>query len=225
MNELRIKILIIYLALLFCSYEWIDSRYSESDIKNSFIEIIPFKGIKLLNDSILIDKMTINEVIELFDTSKINIDLIINGANHLVISSLGSPPPGYKGEWKGIPDKKYTGYSATLKIDSISMFFGYGKYGGFYNWTDNMLDSLVLSNIVINTPLNAGIDNQLKLGDSYMKIFKYYGFPPESTCGKPRLLRDEYRYNGIHYYVYTDSTNREIYGKITRIMIDKRSKY
>jgi hypothetical protein len=78
---------------------------------------------------------------------------------------------------------------------------------------------------VISLPLNAGIGDNLKLGDSYSKVYEYYGNDPEPRCGKPRQLREEYRYNGIRYVVNSDSTNRENYSKIIRIAIDKMTKY
>ena len=131
MKKSGMYIVIGILMILFCSMTGKPDKIISDDLKYTFIETIPRKGIVIKTDTILLDSMKINDVIQLFDTSNIHTKLVINKVIHLDIFSLNSLPPKSDqvnelpeydpvnklpehnpvNERKRTNNRKYTGYS------------------------------------------------------------------------------------------------------------------
>ncbi|MFA4853589.1 MAG: hypothetical protein WC599_13820 [Bacteroidales bacterium] len=136
----------------------------------------------------------------------------------LVCTHIGSPPPGYTGEYINQPDEYFTEYLATFKCDSMTFYFSYHSKGQNVLDENIYMDSLKISSILIKKPLNAGLFDDLKIGAPYEEIFKYFEKP--KYFNQPDIIRREYKYTGIIFTIETDKSQVNNYGKIIRIEIN-----
>ena len=131
--------------------------------------------------------------------------------------AINSPPPNLLSEWH--PDKptSYSIFLATLNTESIKFTFMYCSFPmQTINWDNSIKDSLKLKTIEIFKLSNAGLNNNLKVGDEYENIFKYFKEPPEDG----KIIKSFYEYNGVIFKLDLDSLHSETYKKIISIEIN-----
>jgi hypothetical protein len=137
----------------------------------------------------------------------------------LCVGISDSPPPGYSGKWHHSIAIPVTDYAATLKVDSITFYFCYSSSGQKDNCFDSIEDSLYLNSIQIIGLLNAGINKNLKIGDSFEKIFNYFEKPKNDY--HLNMIRNEYKYNGVIFKLDLDSLHYETFKKIIAIEVNQ----
>ena len=192
-------------------------------LKSSYIQLIPFKGIVLDSDSILIGKFGISDLLSKIDTNSINCKLTVDKPKQLVCEHIGSPPPGYTGEYKPQPDEYFTNYSATLKVDCLVFQYGFTQSGKNVLNYDIYKDSLKITSIKVDNSIKAGLYDDLKIGDLYEQIFKH--FEKTTYYNQPGLIRKEYMENGIIFTIETDQSQVDNYGRIIKIEINRLTRY
>lgn len=196
---------------------------TKEKLGNSYIQLIPSRGILLDSDSILIGKTAIADLLTKVDTNSIKCKLTVDKPRQLVMSSMDSPPPGYTGEYKHQPDVYFTDYSSTLKCDSLIFYFYYNSMGQTVLDKKIYMDSLRIRSIVIKMPLNAGLFEDLKIGDSYEQIFKHFEKP--EYFSQLDSYRKEIKFNGVVFTIETDKSKVENYGRIIKIEINNSTVY
>jgi len=197
------------------------SLLTKEKLGNSYIQLIPSRGILLDSDSILIGKTAITDLLTKLDTNSIK--LTVDSPKRLVISTMDSPPPGYTGEYKHRPDEYFTDYSSTLKFDSLTFCFYYNSIGQTVFDKNIYMDSLRIRSIVIKMPLNAGLFEDLKIGDFYEQIFKHFERP--EYFSQLDSYRKEIKFNGVVFTIETDKSKVENYGRIIKIEINNSTVY
>ena len=221
---------IFFFVLLLCSCdsEAVDQlantpKIAQNDLNDSFIQLIPWQGMVVNSDSILLHKSTVAQVLALFDTTLVPIELTINEPRVLVCSTSDSPPAGYTGEYKHKPDEYSVDCSATINIDRITLSF-YHKYSGkdIYE-KGTYTDSLRLICIEVSEKSNVGLYADLKIGDDYKHIFDYYE-KPTFICN-PNMIRSRHSENGVVFTIETNAEDSVQNGKITSIEINRLTKY
>lgn len=216
------NVLVLLSLTISCAKETQENRsvnlLTKDKLENSYIQLIPFHGILLESDSILIGKTTIDDLKAKLDTNSIKCKLTINSPRQLVMTTIDSPPPGYTGENKHQPDEYFTDYSATLQVDSITFCFHYSSQGQTVLDKDVYTDSLKVSSITITKQMNAGLFEDLKIGDSYEQIFKHFNKPEYFNV--PDIYRKEIKYTGVVFTIETDKLKVENYGRISKIEIN-----
>jgi len=229
MNKLTIACLLISTLFNFsCKKEQgntkpLEHLLTKEKLESNSIELIPSKGIILDSDSLLIRKIGIADLLSKLDTNSIKCKLTINSPRQLIATYADSPPPGYTGEYIHQPDEYFTDYSAKLQCDSLTFYFFYYSKGQTVLAKNIYMDSLKISSIRIGKPLNAALLDDLKLGDSYEQIFKYYKKPAYLNQQDP--FRKEQKYTGVRFTVETDLSNVDNYGKIIAIEINNLMEY
>jgi len=182
------------------------------------IRLIPSQGILIGSDSVLIGKTGIADLLTLADTYSIKYKLTVDSPKQLVMKSIGSPPPGYTGEYQHQPDKYFTDYSATLEFDGLTFCFYYSSRGPVALTKDMYTDSLKINSIVISKQINARLFDDLKIGDSYAQIFNHFDKP--AYFNQAGIVRKEIKYTGIVFTIETDKSKVENYGRIIKIEIN-----
>jgi len=196
---------------------------TKEKLESSYVQLIPSLGILLDSDSILIGETGIADLLTKLDTNSIKCKLITNKPKQLMIATMDSPPPGYTGEYKHRPDEYFTDYSSGLQCDSLSFFFSYNSNRPTVFDEDVYKDSLKINSIQIKMPMKAGLFEDLKLGDSYEQIFKYFKKP--ESFNQLDINGKEIRYSGVVFTIETDRSKRENYGRIIKIEINNLMVY
>ena len=199
------------------------SLLTKEKLENSYIRLIPSHGILLDSDSILIGKAGIADLLTKLDTNSIKCKLTVDSPKQLVGVFMDSPPPGYTGEYKHQPDEYYTNYSATLQFDSLTFCFYYSSQGQVVLSKEIYTDSLKINSIIISEKMNAGLFEDLKIGDSYEQIFKHFKKP--EYLNQLDITRKEIKYTGIVFTIETDKSKVENYGRIIKIEINNLMEY
>ena len=224
MNKLTIAILFISSMLIFsCEKEQgntkpLEHLLTKEKLVSNSIQLIPSKGILIDSDSILIRKTGVADLLSKLDTISIKCTLTVDSPMQIVGTYADSPPPGYTGEYTHRPDEYYTDYSATLQCDSLTFYFFYYSQGQIVLAKNIYMDSLMIASIRIGKPLNAAVFDDLKIGDSYEQIFKYYKKPAYLNQQDP--FRKEHKYTGVVFTIETDQSKVENYSKIIAIKIN-----
>jgi len=207
----------------------LDHLLTKERLESSFIQLIPYKGILLYSDSILLGKTDIEDLLGKLDTNSIKCVLTVDSPRQLVVESQGSPPPkdngesGYTEDYEPTPDEYFTDYSATLKCDSLTFSFHYTSQGKTVLDNDIYMDSLKICSISIRKPLNAGLFEDLKIGDSYEQIFKHFKKP--GYLYEADMIRKEIKYTGIVFTIETNKSQMENYGRIIKIEVNRQTTY
>ncbi len=184
-------------------------------ISKNFIKMLPNKGIIINNDSLFINVKSLNDIKNLFNRKSINYSLVYSDPQ-VGLVAINSPPPDYSGNWKPTKPSSFAIFLATLKVDSIKFTFIYSSFPKHIKYWDNSIkDSLRLNNIEIVRLPNAGINNDLKIGDQYEKIFKYFEKPKVDG-----LIRSDFKYNGVVFKLDLDTLHSVSYKKIKSIEIN-----
>lgn len=217
-----LNVLILIFLSFSCAKETQEDKFvsllTKEKLGNSYIQLIPFHGILLNSDSILIGKTTIDDLSAKIDTNSIKCKITINSPRQLVMSTIDSPPPGYTGEYKPQPDEYFTDYSATLQLDSLTYRFHYFSQGQVVLDKDIYTDSLKVSSIIITKPTNAGLFEDLKIGDPYDQVFKHFNKP--AYFNQPDSYRKEIKYAGVVFTIETDKLKVQDYARIIKIEIN-----
>lgn len=192
-------------------------------LESNFIKLIPSVGIVLNSDSILIRKNCLGDLQKMVDNNSLTCKLTVNSPKQLTMVTMDSPPPGFTGEYKHRPDEYITDYSATLQVDSLTFCFYYSKKGQDVLSEDIYSDRLKINSIIISKPMNAGLFEDLKIGDSYEQIFKHFKKPEYLT--QLDITRKEIRYTGIVFTIETDKSQVENYGRIIKLEINNLMVY
>ena len=228
-NNMIIQSFVALIMLLYsCESDSINKsveteKLSRYDFEESFIKLLPSKGLIIRDDSILLGKCTIDQLISMVDTISISLALTINEPMGLVLTTMDSPPPGYTGEYQHRPDEYFMNYSGNIKIDSLILSFTFSHSGQEQYDSEIFVDSLYLSKIKVARKTNIGLFPDLKIGDSYEQIFNYYE-KPTYYCNSD-LIRKEHKENGVIFTIETDSADLEYYEKIEMIEINGLTKY
>jgi len=201
----------------------LEDLLTKDRLESTYIQLIPFKGIVLDTDSVLIGKNDISDLLSKIDTNSIPCKLIVDTPRQLILSYMDSPPPGYGGEYKHQPDEYITDYSATLNVDCLVFQYGFSQYGKNVLNYNIYKDSLKITSIKVTNAIKAGVFDDLKIGDSYEQIFKY--FEKKTYCNQPDMIRKEYTANGIVFTIETDESQADNYGKIIAIEINRLTTY
>lgn len=218
------------LILIVLSFSCVKETWKETSVsllkkeklENSYIQIIPSHGILLDSDSILIGKTGIADLVTKLDTDSIKCKLSVDSPRQLVRVSMDSPPLGYTGEYIHQPDEYITDYSATLQFDSLTFSFYYSSHEQVVLSKAIFTDSLKINSIIIKQ-MNAGLFEDLKIGDSYEQIFKHYKKP--EYLNQLDIPRKEIKYTGIVFTIETDTSKVENYGRIIKIEINNLMEY
>lgn len=200
-----------------------DNLLTKVKLGNSYIQLIPSHGILLDSDSILIGKTGIADLLTKLDTNSIKCKLTVDSPKQLVVASMDSPPPGYTGDYKHRPDEYFTDYSATFQFDSLTFRFYYSSHGQVVLAKDIYTDSLKINSIIVSKQMNAGLFEDLKIGDSFEQIFKHFKKP--EYLKQVDITRKEIKYSGIVFTIETDKSKVENYGKIIKIEINNLMEY
>lgn len=200
-----------------------ENKLTSSDINTHFIQLLPLKGLVIQADSFLLGICRIEDLFILFDTNDVKIDIEIDEPKGMVLSRIGSPPSGYTGEYHPQPDEYFMNYSGNIKIDSLTFYFTYSHPGKDGYDFDTYIDGLTLSRIEVSHKNNAGLFEDLKVGDSYQRIFNYFK-KPEYICN-PNIIRRHHKENGVVFTIGTDTVDSDYYGRIKMIEINTLTKY
>jgi len=68
----------------------------------------------------------------------------------------------------------FTIFSQSITFDSVFFEFNYVKPGNYYEFEESIKDSLKLYRVSVKYPGNANLDNKIRIGDSYERIFLDY---------------------------------------------------
>lgn len=199
------------------------SSLTKEKLGKSYIQLIPSRGILIDSDSILIGKTGIANLLTKLDTNSIKCKLTVDEPRQLVVSSMDSPPPGYTGEYKHKPDEYFSEYFSTLQCDSLIFCFYYNSKGRTVLDKNIYMESLRIRSIVIKMPLNAGLFEDLKIGDSYEQIFKHFEKP--EYFSQLDSYRKEIKFNGVVFTIETDKSKVKNYGRIIKIEINNSTLY
>jgi len=228
---MRKMILLNVLISLFLSFSYANETQKETSVslltkeklRNNHIQLIPSRGILLNSDSLLIGKTSIADLLAKIDTNSIKCKLTIDNPKQIGMITIDSPPPGYTGEYKHLPDEYHTDYSATLHFDSLTFCFYYFTQGQVVLAKDIYKDRLKINSIIISKKMNVGLFEDLKIGDSYEQIFKHFKKP--TYFNQLEIYRKEIKYSGIVFTIETDISNAENYGRIIKIEINNLMVY
>ena len=229
MNRMIIANLLIS-ALLFFSCEK-EARKTDISgqlltkeiLESSFIKLIPSVGIVLNSDSILIHKTHLIDLQSKVDTNSLSYKLTIDEPMQITMTTVDSPPPGYTGEYNHTPDRYFVDYLATLQFDQVTFCF-YSSSEGKVPLSKNIYtENLKISSIRVSKPLQAGLFEDLKIGDAYENIFKHFEKP--SYLNQLDEIRKEINYSGVIFTIETDKTKAGDYGRIIKIEINNLGVY
>jgi hypothetical protein len=183
--------------------------------------MIPFKGIVVYNDSLLVGERLKN-VLSILEKHSLKYNLKFCEPKKLTITFMDSPPPYEDGTFPENPphqpDKYFTDWKATLKVDSLTIVLLYNHPG--HNAVNKKVatDSLIVISIKITRPMNAGLNENLKIGDSFEQIFKYYEKP--DYCCQPGEIVRQYGGGGVIFKIDSNKSEIDNYGKIKEIEIN-----
>jgi hypothetical protein len=144
--------------------------------------------------------------------------LTFNNPEQIVFTHIGSPPPDFTGQCVPQPDDLFTDYSATVQFDSLTFLFSYSSINNKILDQSSSLDSLKIKTITISKPLNAGLYDDLKIGDNYEQIFKHFKKPVHFN--ELNEINKEYKFIGIIFIIETNRSKVDTYGKIIKIEIN-----
>lgn len=196
----------------------IDHQLTKKRLKSTYIQLIPSKGICLNTDSILIGTTSIIDLLQIIDTNSIKWKLTFNNPEQIVLIHIGSPPPDFTGQYVPQPDDLVTNYSATVQFDSLTFLFSYSSINNKILDQSSSLDILKIKTITISKPLNAGLYDDLKIGDNYEQIFKH--FKKSVHFNELNEIQKEYKFIGIIFIIETNRSKVDTYGKIIKIEIN-----
>ena len=183
----------------------------------SYVQLIPKIGILFSNDTIKLGNSTISNVVNKIDTNSVNFNIYYKEPAVMGIETIDSPPPGYTGDWNHTPTTYFCLYEAIMLIEDIQLKFTYDHGGQILKPMEIMKDSLVLQYITVNKMNNVGLYHDLKIGDSYKNIYKYF-VKRYSSCN-PDGPVGGYSEIGFVMYVEIQDTLDEYYSKIKSIEI------
>jgi hypothetical protein len=196
----------------------IDRSITLSDLNNEFIQLIPGKGLKIENDSILLINCVVSRLFNLFDTTSIEYNIKFSG-----------PRIGFISEKNDTVNDMYSAeYFGNISIDKFYFHFEFSNSvkDPYKLNLDSLLnlyiDSLKLEEVRVFERTNIGLYDDLRIGDTVTNIYKYYEKPDYSnTCRQDRLPSWHY-YDGVIIIAETDSSKPNVFGKIIAIEINNK---
>lgn len=227
-KTMSIRIIILFLILSFCNCSLIKSQNkylgkSNKSLENEFIKMVPFKGMVVSNDSLLIGGR-LKEILSFLKKHSAKYSLLFNEPRHNTTTTIDSPPPNIDGtfdeNWHHTPDEHSTDYSATLKADSLTFNLYFSSHGKTYLDKNLFIDSLKVVSLRISKPLKAGLYDSLKIGDSFEQIFNHYEKP--GYCCQYGQIISRYGGSGVIFLIECDKSKID-YGKIKGIEINNLS--
>lgn len=196
----------------------IDRSITLNDLNNEFIQLIPGKGLKIENDSILLINCAVSRLFNLFDTTSIEYNIQFSGPRIGFISEKNDT----------VNDMYSTEFFGNISIDNFYFHFEFSNSvkNPYKLNQDSLLnlhiDSLKLEKVRVLERTNIGLYDDLRIGDIVTNIYKYYKKPDYSNTCRPDRLTSWHYYDGVIIIVETDSSKTNDFGKIIAIEINDK---